>query len=79
MTDSKRKKRPADANQLAKFIVDVATGEEEDVVAESEIAKRGRLGGEKGGTARAKALTSRQRKQIAERAAAARWANKDDC
>jgi len=33
----------------------------------------GRLGGKKGGPARAKKLTSEQRKEIARKAAAARW------
>ena len=78
MTDSKPKKRPRDANQLAKFIVDVATGEEDDAVEESEMAKRGRLGGEKGGKARAKQLNSAQRSEIARKAADARWAAKSE-
>lgn len=33
----------------------------------------GRLGGQKGGAARAKALTQEQRKEIAKKAALARW------
>lgn len=50
MTD--RPKRPRDANQLAKFIVDLATGEvEEEVRAEGQ-----RKGGLKGGAARAASL-----------------------
>lgn len=36
----------------------------------------GRLGGVKGGVARAKALSPRKRKQIASKAAQARWAKK---
>jgi hypothetical protein len=36
----------------------------------------GRLGGKKGGLARAKALTKKQRAAIAKKAAAARWKNK---
>lgn len=36
----------------------------------------GRLGGLKGGKARANALTAAARKQIAQRAAAARWKKK---
>ena len=36
----------------------------------------GRLGGKKGGKARAKKLTPEQRKEIARKAAKARWAKK---
>jgi hypothetical protein len=36
----------------------------------------GRLGGKKGGVARSKALTGEQRKEIARRAAKARWSKK---
>lgn len=36
----------------------------------------GRLGGMKGGKARAKALTRKQRSDIAKKAAAKRWSNK---
>ena len=37
----------------------------------------GRLGGKKGGEARAKKLTAEQRREIAKKAAAARWRKKD--
>jgi hypothetical protein len=37
----------------------------------------GRLGGLKGGKARAKSLTAKKRMEIAEKAAAARWKTKD--
>lgn len=37
----------------------------------------GRLGGLKGGKARAKALTKKQRSEIAKKAAEKRWAKKD--
>ena len=36
----------------------------------------GKLGGRKGGRARAEKLTSQERKEIAQRAARARWGNK---
>ena len=39
----------------------------------ADAVKRGRKGGKKGGTARAKTLTVAQRKEIAQQAAAARW------
>jgi len=84
MTD-KRKKRPRDANQLAKSIVDIATGDEEDrhvKAAESDkdsaMSELGRAGGLKGGKARAKKLTSTQRSEIARLAATARWSSKKD-
>ena len=74
---TKNPKRPRDANQLAKSIVDLATGEIEE--ANLEIAKDsaavalGRKGGLKGGKARAEKLTPEQRSEIARLAAAARW------
>jgi hypothetical protein len=41
-----------------------------------ELSKIGRMGGEKGGKARAAALTPAKRKEIAQKAAAARWKGK---
>ena len=69
MTD--KPKRPRDASQLAKFIVDVATGEIEDK--EPEKAEAQRKGGKKGGKARAESLTAEERSAIAKKAAKARW------
>lgn len=68
-------KRPRDPNQLAKLIVDIATGEVQDDLSEQRRnpTKRGRAGGLKGGQARAKSLTADQKKQIAVKAAQARW------
>lgn len=69
-------KRPRDPNQLAKMIVDIATGEAEDTVSESKRnppKKRGRAGGLKGGKARAKSLSPSRRSAIAEKAAKSRW------
>lgn len=78
MADRSRK-RPRDPNQLAKAIVDIATGSgqlavDSDATPSSEFA---RLGGLKGGRARAKKLTAGQRKEIAQKAAAARWRKND--
>jgi len=70
MTD--RPKRPRDANQLAKFILDVATGEADAGAAVEKQAAQ-RKGGLKGGAARAAALTPEQRAEIARTAAQARW------
>lgn len=71
-------KRPRDVNQLAKMLVDMATG----AVPADSIARDGknpaavalgRLGGLKGGKARAQSLTGEKRKEIAKIAAKARW------
>lgn len=69
---TKMPKRPRDPNQLAKYIVDLATAEA-PVAAESKKAAAGRSGGEIGGKARADALDDSARSEIARRAAAARW------
>lgn len=67
-------KRPRDPNQLAKLIVDIATGETADTVpASSPMAELGRAGGLAGGTARANKLSAERRREIAKKAAAARW------
>ena len=68
---SDRPKRPRDANQLAKFIVDVATGDASDDQIEKQEAQR--QGGLKGGKARADKLTPEERAAIARKAAASRW------
>lgn len=71
-------KRPKDTNQLAKSIVDLATGETSEPV-ERDSGKNphavaiGRLGGLVGGQARAKSLSAKKRSEIAKRAAKARW------
>jgi len=72
------KKRPRDPNQLAKSIVDIATGEVEDApeppsTKDAAAVALGRKGGKKGGLARAKALSSKKRALIARKAARARW------
>jgi hypothetical protein len=61
-------KRPADMNQLAKAIADIATGEQADTA-----DPHGRAGGLHGGKARTRKLTPEQRSEIARVAAAARW------
>ncbi|MCP4680653.1 MAG: hypothetical protein GY854_35255 [Deltaproteobacteria bacterium] len=80
---AKRPKRPADRNALAAAIVGEATAEPtEPKQALAESVKNpaavalGRLGGLKGGKARAKKLTPEERRAIAKRAAHARWNNK---
>ena len=77
MPDRSRK-RPRDANQLAKLIGDIATGPEdspaEDATKDPAAVALGRRGGLKGGKARAANLTQEERTASAKRAAAARWA-----
>lgn len=72
-------KRPRDPNQLAKLIVDIATGEAEDKVSESKRkAKHKRqAGGLKGGKVRAERLTPQEREDIARLATRARWKKTD--
>ena len=66
-----------DLNQLAKAIVDEATGEspktEPPPVKNAAAVALGKLGGKKGGTARAASLAPEQRSEIARKAAAKRW------
>lgn len=68
-------KRPRDLNQLAKLVVDIASGEIPDPVSEAKRnpARRGRAGGLKGGSARAARITPSRRSEIAQKAARARW------
>lgn len=70
-------KRPRDPNQLAKLIVDVATGETEDAP-QPAANEAQRKGGRAGGKARAAALTPAQRSAVAKKAAKARWEEPSD-
>lgn len=77
---AKKTKLPADTNKRAKSIVDLATGEKPETTPQDEVkaaaAALGRLGGLKGGKARAKSLSAKKRSEIAKKAAASRWAKK---
>jgi hypothetical protein len=82
-----KKTKPADLSQLARAIVEEATGES---LAQHALPKEppkeptrtknpaavalGKLGGKRGGDARARKLTPEQRKAIAQKAARSRWA-----
>ena len=74
-----RPKRPRDVNQLAKLIVGISTGEVRDdnpgAGKNPAAVALGKLGGVKGGTARAKSLSKKRRSEIAKKAAQARWSN----
>jgi hypothetical protein len=72
MTGSR--KRPGDPNQLAKAIVAIATGEQDD---HPKVAERASSGA-KGGSRRAAAITVEQRAEAARLAAQARWRRKSD-
>ena len=72
----KKPRRPRDPNQLAKLVVDMATGDvprDLESGPESPAAAARRKGGIKGGMARGKKLSARRRKAIARKAALARW------
>ena len=69
---AKTPKRPRDPNQLAKLMVDIASGDVEEAE-KTATEKRASMAGAAGGPARAKKLTPEQRSQIASIAAQARW------
>lgn len=77
MPSRSNKKRPRDINERAKLIVDIATGEVDDIRdiegKNAEAVALGRRGGLKGGKARAAKLAPEQRREIAKKAATARW------
>ncbi len=68
-------KRPRDINALGVAVAKIATGEtvEPEETSDPEMVARGRKGGLKGGKARASKLTPEQRREIARKAAQARW------
>ena len=72
---SSKKETPRDINELAAFIVERSTTELSQEKNPHAVAL-GRLGGLKGGKARAEKLTGEQRKEIARKAAQSRWSNK---
>jgi len=72
------KRSSNDLNQTAFRIVQQSTGQAAPAIAPKPAKNPaavalGRLGGLKGGKARAKALSSKRKKQIAKAAALARW------
>lgn len=77
MPDRPSKNRPADLNRMAAAIVGDATGEptqpDPDAGKNPAAVALGRLGGQKGGKARAAKLSAEERREIAKRAAAVRW------
>lgn len=73
----KGQKRPADVIGTAVKVMKIATGEEqEDFGADDGKDKAAQSLGQRGGKARAAALSKKQRAEIAKKAAAARWSTK---
>jgi hypothetical protein len=67
----KKPKRPRDVSQLAKMMVDIASGDlPSDVAAKNTLAAEH---GRQGGLARANSLSSEQRSSISKSAAKRRW------
>ncbi len=70
-------KRPRDGSELAKLVVDMATGsvpnDKEQVLAELERQAAPPTGRAKSAKARAASQTPERRRTVAEKAAAARW------
>jgi len=77
MPDRKSKKKkskrvPRDVNQLAAHIVEITTGQPAPGKNPAAVSL-GRLGGLKGGRVRADKLTGERKREIASKAARARW------
>lgn len=76
----RRPSLPKDPSQRAKALLDMATGAAEKL-SEPKLSvaqEFARKGGLQGGKARAKVLSAKQRKEIAKKAASARWGTKAD-
>jgi hypothetical protein len=79
MPERKSKKKLTDVNLLAKSIIDEVTKEPTKKTPKEKnpaAVALGRLGGLKGSKARAKKLSAKKRKEIAQKAAQARWGKK---
>ena len=71
-------KRPRDPNQLAKSIIDIATGQKPDRDPTPEEQGKDPAAvamGKKGGKARAEGLSAEKRSEIARKAAKTRWSD----
>jgi hypothetical protein len=68
-------KRPADVNARAVMIARIATGEIEDVTTDDGKNAAAVALGRMGGKARAQGLSANKRKEIAKKAAKARWSS----
>jgi hypothetical protein len=69
-------KRPRDPNQLAKSIIDIATGQKPDRDPTPEEQGKDPAAvalGKRGGKARADSMTAEKRSEIAKKGAESRW------
>ena len=69
----KGEKRPADVIGNATLVMRIATGEESDIASDDGKNKAAQALGKLGGAARAKSVSAKRRKEIAKKAAIARW------
>jgi hypothetical protein len=69
----KGERRSADANQRAVMIGRIATGEADDLTTDDGKNAAAVALGRMGGQARAKTMTAKRRKEVAAKAAEARW------
>jgi len=75
----RNKQEPTDVNELAHRLVSVSTSDERGITPPTKaqisllMAELGRKGGKKGGKRRLETMTPTERKEIARRAAKARW------
>lgn len=70
----KRSSKSKDVNQIAASVVAQVTESADETPGKNPAAVAlGRLGGLRGGKARAESLSAKRRKEIAKKAAAARW------
>ncbi|HTW44944.1 MAG TPA: hypothetical protein VMD58_05315 [Acidobacteriaceae bacterium] len=80
MTQGKGK-RPSDPNQLARWVVEKSTAEDEPAVVPDSLSQymsaMGRKGGKIGGKRRLVTMTPAQRRKAAQKAAKARWGKKE--
>lgn len=70
---------PGDPNSAAKSVldrIDQLTSDQPEQIKNPAAQALGRLGGLKGGKARAASMTPEQRREIAKKAAASRWGKK---
>ena len=72
-TGPKGQKRPADLIGAAVMIAKIATGEIQDITTEDGKNAAAVALGRMGGKARAAGLSAKKRKEIAKKAAKARW------
>lgn len=75
----KEAKRPTEVNQLAHHLVELSTQGDDNIAPPTKaqvsllMAKLGRKGGKIGGKRRLQTMTAQQRKELARKAAEARW------